>query len=138
MRLNKVVARFKDGSLIKGETSDFSPLKNYFHLELVSGVKIKIEIEKLKVVEIDVSKLKAAFFVKDFDGNKDRQDAYEDEIPGAGKKVEVKFNDGEVVVGFAMSYSPERHGFFLSPADLKGNNERIFVVKSATEKVTFL
>lgn len=136
--MNKVVARFKDGSLIKGKTSDFSPLKNFFHLEMMSGQKIKVEIENLKVVEIDISELKAAFFVKDYDGNKDRQDTYEDNIPGAGKKVEVKFNDGEVVIGFAMSYSPERHGFFLTPADLHGNNDRIFVVKSATEKITFL
>ncbi|MEN8264600.1 MAG: hypothetical protein ABFR82_14190 [Nitrospirota bacterium] len=138
MSLNKVVARFKDGSLIKGQTSDFSPLKNFFHLEMMGGQKIKVEIENLKVVEIDVSELKAAFFVKDFDGNKDRQDSYEDEIPGAGKKIEVKFNDGEVITGFAMSYSSERHGFFLTPADLKGNNERIFIIKSATEKITFL
>ncbi len=138
MSINRVVARFKDGSLIKGKTSDFSPLKNFFHLEMMSGQKIKVEIENLKVVEIDVSELKAAFFVKDFDGNKDRQDTYEDNIPGAGKKIEVKFSDGETVIGFAMSYSPERHGFFLTPADLKGNNERIFVVKSATDKITFL
>ncbi len=138
MSMNKVVARFKDGSLIKDKTSDFSPIKNFFHLEMMSGQKIKVEIENLKVVEIDISELKAAFFVKDFDGNKDRQDTYEDNIPGAGKKIEVKFNDGELVIGFAMSYSPERHGFFLTPADLKGNNERIFIVKSATDKITFL
>ncbi len=37
-----------------------------------------------------------------------------------------------------MSYSPDRQGFFLIPADLKGNNERVFVVKSATAKMEFL
>jgi hypothetical protein len=35
--LNKVVARFKDGILMKGTTSDFFPNKNEFHLKLISG-----------------------------------------------------------------------------------------------------
>jgi hypothetical protein len=48
----------------------------------------------------------------------------------------VEFSNGEVIIGFALSYSPERHGFFIVPADLKSNNERIFVIKSATSKIT--
>lgn len=138
MVINKVVARFKDSTLIKGTTNDFSPLKKYFHLELGSGEKVTIDIENLKIVEIDTEELKAAFFVKDFEGNQDYQEEYEDEITGAGKKVKVEFDDGEVIVGYVASYSPERNGFFLLPADLKGNNHRIFVVRSATKSITFL
>ncbi|MCK5505681.1 MAG: hypothetical protein KAJ10_10985 [Thermodesulfovibrionia bacterium] len=138
MSRNKVVARFKDVTLIKGKTNNFSPLKNTFHVELMNGKLVKKEQEKLKVVKIDKEELKAAFFVKDFNGDKDRSDVYEDEIPGAGKKIEVEFNDGEIITGYTMSFSPERQGFFLVPADRKGNNERIFVVKSATAKMKFL
>jgi hypothetical protein len=42
------------------------------------------------------------------------------------------------VVGYTLAYSPDRQGFFMTPADLQGNNERIFVVKSATEKIELL
>jgi hypothetical protein len=50
----------------------------------------------------------------------------------------VLFIDGETVVGYALAYSADRPGFYMTPADLQGNNEPIFVVKSATEKVEFL
>jgi hypothetical protein len=38
-------------------------------------------------------------------------------------------------VGYTTGYSPDRTGFYMVPADLKGNNERIFVVASATEAI---
>jgi hypothetical protein len=138
MLLNKIVARFRNGNLLKGKLLDFSPVKRYFHLELESGKVVTIDMQKLKIVEIDMEELKAAFFVKDLKGNKDHKDIYNDVITGSGKKVKVEFSDGEVITGFALSYSPERHGFFIVPADLKSNNERIFVIKSATTKITFL
>ena len=30
------------------------------------------------------------------------------------------------------------HGFFITPADLKSNNERIFIIVSATRTITFI
>ena len=54
------------------------------------------------------------------------------------ESLKVRFLDGETIVGYTMGYSPDRMGFFLVPADSKGNNERIFVVKSATEKVEMM
>ena len=41
---------------------------------------------------------KAIFFVKDLDGNKDYVYAYEDVVPGGGKKVSVDFLDGENIL----------------------------------------
>ena len=128
MATNKVVIKFKDNTIQKGKTSDFFPNKSNFHLEEMSG----------EIVEINVEKLKAVFFVKDFKGDKSRKDTYKDEIAGGGRKIKVKFFDGETVIGYTLGYSPDRQGFYMTPADLKGNNERIFVVKSATEKVEFL
>lgn len=55
-----VVARFKDGSLMKGNTKDFSVKKQEFYLELISG----------EVKKVVVDDLKALFFVKTFEGNK--------------------------------------------------------------------
>jgi hypothetical protein len=128
MQPNKVVVNFKDKTMKKGTTSDFLPNKAQFHLEEING----------EIVEVSIEDIKALFFVKDFDGNKNHQDNYEDNVAGGGRKVNVKFSDGEIIVGFTIGYSPDRQGFFLTPADLQGNNERIFVVKSATEKIEFL
>lgn len=127
MQTNKVVVRFKDGMIIKGNTSDFFPNKVRFHLNHLDG----------KTDEIDIETLKAVFFVKDFEGNKDYQKKYEDTIHAAGRKIEVEFTDGESITGYALGYSPDRHGFFMTPADLSSNNVRIFVIKSATKNITF-
>jgi hypothetical protein len=128
MAKNKVIARFKDGTLMKGKSADFFPNRKTFHLELPSG----------EVVDIETEQLKSLFFVKDFEGNKKREDSYHDVVPGGGRKVQIKFKDGESVIGYTQGFSPDRPGFFVIPADMKGNNERIFVITSATEEVTFL
>jgi hypothetical protein len=128
MMLNKIVARFKDGKLMKGTTSDFFPNKKIFHVNLISG----------EIVSIVKEELKALFFVRDFEGNKTHKEIYTDIVPGGGRKVMVEFNDGEIIVGFSQGCSPNLNGFFLIPADIKSNNERIYIVTSATKKMTFL
>ena len=128
METNKVVARFKDGSIMKGKTNDFFPNKTSFHLETLSGETHRIDVEQLK----------AFFLVKDFGGNENYNENYNDEISGAGRKIMVEFSDGESIVGYTLGYSPDRQGFYVTPADLKSNNVRIFVVKSASEKVEFV
>ena len=55
MGKNKVVVRFKNGSILKGNTSDFLPNKSQFHLETENG----------DIQTVDVDKLKAIFFVRD-------------------------------------------------------------------------
>lgn len=128
MPQNKVVIQFKGGNILKGNTSDFFPNKTGFHLTTLSG----------EVENIDIEQLKAVFFVKESEGDESRKDLYDDEIAGGGRKIKVEFSDSEVVIGYTLSYSPDRHGFFIIPADLEGNNERIFVVKSSTKKVKFI
>jgi hypothetical protein len=128
MEINKVVVQFNDGTLLKGRTSDFFPNKTTFHLELPNS----------EIKNIILEKLKAIFFVKDLTGNKDHPDDYKDVIPGGGRKIQVKFSDGELLIGYSQGYSPTRIGFFVTPADIGNNNERIFVINSSTEEVTFL
>lgn len=127
MALNDVVAKFKDGTILKGKTSDFFPNKQLFHLEKQDG----------KTVDINVEQLKALFFVKELTGNKSHKKTYDDVIPGGGRKIQIMFSDGEVITGYSHGYSPNRTGFFVVPADTKGNNERIFIINSATEKIIF-
>jgi hypothetical protein len=128
MMMNKVVVKYKDGSIVKGRTNNFIPNKTFFHLQPIEGAQIQVHIEDLKAI----------FFVKDFDGTKDHKKSYNDKVPGGGRRIQVKFLDGETIVGYTTGYSPDRHGFFVVPADLKGNNERIFVVRAATEHVELL
>lgn len=125
---NKVVVRFRDGSLLKGTTSDFFPNKNNFHLESESG----------DISAVSVDQLKAIFFVKDFTGNKEHVETYADALSGCGRKMKVTFSDGEIIVGYTLGYSADRQGFYLTPAETKSNNERIFIFKSATDNIEFL
>lgn len=125
MVTNKVVLKFKDKRVLKGKTNNFFPNKTSFHLELVNGEKVEIKIQELK----------ALFFVKTYEGDRQHEKNYSDKVPGGGRKIKVKFNDGETIEGYTTGYSADRAGYYMVPADLKGNNERIFVVASATERV---
>jgi hypothetical protein len=128
MVTNKVVVQFKDKRVLKGKTNNFFPNKNNFHLELTTGEKTEIQVEALKAI----------FFVKNYDGDKQHQDSYVDKVAGGGRKIKVKFKDGETIIGYTTGYSADRTGFYMVPADLKSNNERIFIVKSATEAIEML
>jgi hypothetical protein len=128
MIVNKVVLQFKDKTIKKGSTGDFLPNKKNFHLELPDS----------EIVEITMEDLKAVFFVKDHLGNSGYKEQYIESIPGGGRKIKVQFSDGETLIGYSQGYAPNRPGFFLTPADTKGNNERIFILKSATENVEFI
>ncbi len=134
MEAIKVVARFADNRLIKGYTQDFFPNKSLFHIHPVDSAGAK------EGIEILVKDLKALFFVRDFQGNPDYDESKEfspkEQI--SGRKVEVAFLDGEVLVGTTLGYEPKRPGFFLHPLDPKSNNIRVFVVSQAVHNVRFL
>jgi hypothetical protein len=127
MLKEKIVVRLKDKTLLKGEIGDFSPFYEFLHLELLKGHPVTINVDKVKAI----------FFVKSFEGNKKYTYKYEDELLWAGDKILLKFNDGEKMVGYTtqLDYSPK--GFFITPADLKGNNKYIFALKSAIESMSF-
>ncbi len=126
---NKVVVHFRDGKLVKGFTRDFSPNMDVFHItDKGSG----------ESTEIHLPQVKAVFFVKDFEGNKGHQEQQESERTGLGKKIEVKFTDTEIIVGYTTGYSIDRPGFVLFPRDSGSNNERIFVVIASTTGIRFI
>ncbi len=132
--MNKVVARFIDGRVVKGTTADFSPAKASFHVRETSGA------DGAQQIEIATEDLKALFFVRNFEG--DREHVHTNEFdpsrPMAGRRIKVEFADGEVLTGTTAGYQPGRPGFFLVPADRGSNIERCYVVTSATKDVGFL
>ena len=52
-----------------------------------------------------------------------------------GRKIAVRFPDGELLCGYTLTWSAERKGFFVSPADSESNNVRVYVVTAAAAEV---
>lgn len=132
--LNKVVARFADGPVVKGTTADFFPNKDVFHVSVAGAA------EDAEPIEIRMRDLKALFFVKDHAGDPAHveRNEFDSARPPAGRKLRVVFKDGEVLVGTTTGYQPGRAGFFVEPADDTSNIERCYVVTAATREVGFL
>lgn len=127
---NRVVARFADGRMVKGITQDFSVSRDHFHVIPPEPGSTPIRI--------GMPALKAVFFVKDHDGNKEYNEkkAFDRLVPG--RKLQVVFKDGEMLVGTTTAYDAARPGFFMTPADPQSNNDRIFVVAKAVRAVAFI
>ena len=89
-------------------------------------------------MEIFMKRLKAVFVVRDFNGNpqyKERKTFLKGEN-SSGLKLEVTFNDGEMIVGSTpLGYDPKRQGFFIIPADPNSNNTRLFAISTAVKSV---
>jgi hypothetical protein len=126
----KVIARFRDGRLVRGYTTDFHPSKPQLHLST--------EPNSSDTLLLQVSNLKALFFVRDFTGDQMRVDCQEFGTTPQGRKVAITFNDGETLIGSTLSYRGEGNGFFMYPADPRSNNVRIFVAPGSTQQVRFL
>jgi hypothetical protein len=93
-----------------------------------------------QAIEIIVNDLKAVYFVRDFAGDpqyRERKKFLDGEKPPQGRKVEVTFKDGEMLVGTTLGYDPHRSGFFIFPVDPQGNNLRVFAVVKSVAKVRF-
>lgn len=126
----RVVIRYLNGNVLKGTTQDFYPNRPRFHLLPADGGT---------PAEIRAADLKAVFFVKTFEGDRERKKlrGFVDAPPetAQGKKIAIRFKDGEFVCGYALSFTPDRDGFFVSPADSAGNNIRIYVLTAAAAEV---
>jgi hypothetical protein len=120
----KVVAHLKDGSLVKGYTKDFAPPNKIFTI-----ISAHNEDE---ITEIDMQSLKALFFVKTFEGNKEYNEKNRfQEISASnlhGLKVRVVFHDGEVMRGTTPDYRHIFTGFYLRPIDARCNNDLVYVL----------
>lgn len=133
MEALKLVVRYAAGNLIKGFTHDFFPDKQTFHI-------IPMDQVAGRTVQVVMKDLKALFMVRNFNGNAQYEElkVFDGKDGRSGRKVEVAFLDGEVMVGSTLSYDRSRPGFFIFPADPKSNNIRVFAVFSAIKDVRHL
>ena len=125
----KVVVRYIDGRVIKGTTLNFDPQKPTFSLRLHDAPTSE------ERVPVRLSELKAVFFVRDFAGNPDYNDSKDFVRPLTGRRMAVRFADGESLVGASLTYDETRDGFFLFPADSQSNNERVYVLRNTVVAV---
>jgi len=130
----KVIARYINGKVLKGYTHDFSPDKQIFR------ISPSIDEHSQEGTKIHILDLKALFFVHDFAGNPwyNEEKHFSKDRQFLGRKIEITFKDGEVLVGTTMGYTPQRLGFFFFPADPKSNNLRVFVISAAVKKIRIL
>ena len=131
---NKVIARFRDGHLLKGFTNDFNPGRDSFH---ITEDGLPQEALPVKVMR---ETLKAVFFVKDFEGNPAHHEKTEfaSTQPAPGRRIRVEFMDGEILIGTTLGYQRGRPGFFLESVDDESNTLRCYVVTSATKNILFV
>ncbi len=141
----RVAARFNSGKVLKGWVKDFTADSDMVFLdEAESGMNHIIPINDLK----------ALFFIRTFEGDRDYRDKKAFGVSSSsskGRKVFIKFKDKESLVGFIDGEVPfqkgftlvkpdgtEDTGFFLAPSDADSNNIKVFVVGSAIENVTIM
>jgi hypothetical protein len=127
--MNKVVARFADGRLIKGVSMNVDVTKTTCHVRTAEN----------KMEEVRLADLKALFFVKSLDGDASHNEAMAPETAdprGRGSiQVELKFIDGERLVAFANRFPPLGAFFFLLPVDTRSNNIRILVNRAQVASI---
>ncbi len=105
----RVVIHLLDGQVRRGSVRNLDVAAALVPLESSGGVE-----------NIPVERIKAIFFML---------------APGSGKpsavgqKIRLTFQDGRQVIGLSTDYLTGESGFFLIPADLKTNTERIFVYR---------
>ena len=132
----KVILRFLSGRIIKGYIDDFSPLNN--HISVIDETSNKQDIQ--------LNELKAVFYIKSFEGNKHYSAKKSfTKTNQEGKKILVRFKDGESLTGYLEGDVPwqkgfflesKKGGFFLIPSDDKTNNIKVFIISTSVTNVT--
>ncbi|HAM52290.1 MAG TPA: hypothetical protein DCP92_16945 [Nitrospiraceae bacterium] len=137
MEREKVILRFLDKRIIKGYLDEFSP----------SQRSVSIEDESSKRHNVDTEELKAIFFVRSFEGDKRYKEKKSFRgTQQTGKRVFVRFKDGEAMIGYIEGDIPwkkgffleaeKKTGFFLRPVDGASNNMKVFVIATSIDDVT--
>ena len=137
---DQAVLHVRGGKLLKGLLTDFTPTAVTVHLQLESG-------PAHAPVEVKVSDLKAVYYVRSLAGNRQyKKKRYFRSVESQGKRIMVRFKDGEILCGFIKgalpwkdgfmtAKDPNLKGFFIYPADPEGNNTKIFVVTTSVQDV---
>lgn len=128
----RVVVRFLDGKLLRGYSNNFHPDAAHLHLSP------EVTCAAGERLFVPMARLKAVFFVRDLAGNAEHVDSNVFDHTPRGRKMEVTFRDDEVITGSTLNYKPQGQGFYLMPANSRGNNQRVYVVLAAVRHLRFV
>jgi hypothetical protein len=122
-----VVARLRDGTKIKGRTTDFHSENDYFTVFTEPGsIPVRLAVEDMKAI----------FFVRSLDGNPSHADSREfPAVTGVRRRAWIEFKDGERMAGWPVGPSLGKRGFYIVPADSDSNVEKAWVVRRAVREV---
>jgi hypothetical protein len=128
MQGHLIVAHFIDGTVQKGMSLDVDAKRPQCHLRT-----------ETETIEIELSTVKALFFVKTATGRPTYTEAKEptegdSRLVGA-KQVRVSFADREEIVGLMNRFPPIAPFFYMLPIDLQSNNIRILVNRAAVKEM---
>ncbi|HMB70982.1 MAG TPA: hypothetical protein VKU85_16825 [bacterium] len=123
----QVVARLLDKGKIKGDTTDFHPERQDFTIDPEDGTL---------PVRVPVGDLKALYFVRSLDGNRDYQDhrRFQGQA-GVRAKVWLEFEDGECMAAYPVSPFLGKHGFYVLPTDPGSNVEKAWISRPSLKRV---
>ena len=134
----RVIVRYANGTTLRGyftaeEAQELShPLSERFSVRNVEG----------NMEDVEVSGLKAIFFVKSFEGTQDYSEfkVFTHQPSGKGVWVRLHFHDGEVMEGIAPNAlgTFASKAFTLTPPDPRSNNESVIVSKHCLKEMQIL
>lgn len=126
-----MVLKFLEGATMKGFGSVIAPGEAVLEFK---------DLEE-KIHWIELKKVKAAFYVKSFEGTGHKARSTQQMFTmSSGQKVRVVFKDGEKQEGFVNDVTrlPQAAGFYLVPADPITNNIRMWINREAVATVHHL
>jgi len=142
----KVVAHLADGTLIKGFTlgiPDFykNSLGKQPHTQPPEKIELRLAGDD-KTTQVELSRLKALFFVKTFEGSTSYSEIkfFKAHPLLEGLWVRLQFNDNESTEGVVYNSLDfvNNTGFFLKPPDPHSNNEVVYVLKKSLKDFRIL
>lgn len=127
LAMERAVLHYKDGKILKGRVLNFSQENAEIIFRDRSGF----------TRSVDINELKGMFFVKNFDGIKglrQKTRCFEKSYV-YGKKVIIRFSDGEEIFSNILEFDDTNIGFFFTPSNYESNNISIYAPFSAVEEI---
>lgn len=123
----QVVARLLDKGKIKGHTTDFHPERESFTIDPGDGGL---------PVRVSLSDLKALYFVRSFEGNRDHEDhrKFEGQIT-IRPKLWLEFKDGEQMAAYPVSPILGPIGFYVLSTDTQSNVEKAWIYRPSLTRL---
>jgi hypothetical protein len=127
---DRLVVRYLDGRTLNGFGDSFLPWEEEILIKDLTG----------QMVHVCLAELKLVCFVKQHDsdgGSTHKPSPTLQYVALPGRRMYLKFKDGEQMIGMANLEAPPRRGFFLTPLNPYSNNRLVFVNLAAVENFRF-